>query len=173
MAPKVGETSRKRKRKAVASTSEPWEIERFITKAHQDHFYEVVAQKRVIPKVPFRLKKNEYPEIRREIWRRGWEVLTNPIPKIEILMVQEFYANAWVTKHHDVSVNPRPKNWHTMVRGRLLDFSLESVRLALHLPVMQGDPRPYTRRVNFDQRLDQVFSDICVEGAQWKRDTQG
>ncbi|KAL4276432.1 hypothetical protein AHAS_Ahas20G0206600 [Arachis hypogaea] len=38
---------------------------------------------------------------------------------------------------------------------------------------MQGDPHPYTRRVNFDQRLDQVLSDICVEGAQWKRDAQG
>ncbi|KAL4337734.1 hypothetical protein AHAS_Ahas12G0139800 [Arachis hypogaea] len=88
-------------------------------------------------------------------------------------MVQEFYANAWVTKNHDTSMNPSPKNGHTMVRGRLLDFSPKSVRMALHLPLMQGDSHPYTRRVNFDQRLDQVLSDICVEGAQWKRDAQG
>ena len=39
--------------------------------------------------------------------------------------------------------------------------------------MMQGDARPYTRRVNFDQRLDQVLMDICVEGAQWKRDSKG
>ena len=67
MAPKVGESSRKKKGKAIAATSESWEMEKFITKAHQDHFYEVVAEKKVIPEVPFRLKKNEYPEIRREI----------------------------------------------------------------------------------------------------------
>ena len=67
MAPKAGETSRKRKGKAIASTSESWEMERFISKVHQDHFYEVVAKKKVIPEVPFMLKRNEYPEIRHEI----------------------------------------------------------------------------------------------------------
>ena len=39
--------------------------------------------------------------------------------------------------------------------------------------MMQENARPYTRRVNFDQRLDQVFMNICVEGAQWKRDSRG
>ncbi|KAL4306397.1 hypothetical protein AHAS_Ahas16G0174200 [Arachis hypogaea] len=38
---------------------------------------------------------------------------------------------------------------------------------------MHGDPHPYTRRVNHDQRLNQVLSDISVEGEQWKRDFQG
>ncbi|KAL4349961.1 hypothetical protein AHAS_Ahas10G0094300 [Arachis hypogaea] len=60
-----------------------------------------------------------------------------------------------------------------MVLGRLLDFSPKSVKLALHLPLMQGDPHHYTRRVNFDQKLDQVLSNICVEGAQWRRDAHG
>ncbi|KAL4321333.1 hypothetical protein AHAS_Ahas14G0100000 [Arachis hypogaea] len=148
-------------------------MERFISKAHQDHFYDVVAKKKVIPEVPFKLKRNEYPEIRHEIQRRGWEVLTNPIQKVGILMVQEFYANAWITKNHDQSKNPDPKNYVTMVRGKYLDFSPENVRLAFNLPMMQGDERPYTRRVNFNQRLDQVLMDICVEGAQWKIDSKG
>ena len=173
MAPKARETSRKRKGKAVASTSESWEMERFISKVHQDHFYEVVAKKRVISKVPFMLKNSEYPEIRREIRRRGWEALTNPIQQVRILMVQKFYANAWITKNHDQSMNPNPKNWLTMVRGNCLDFSPENVRLAFNLPMMQEDPHPFTRRVNFDQRLDQVLMDICMEGAQWKRDSKG
>ncbi|KAL4390811.1 hypothetical protein AHAS_Ahas03G0182400 [Arachis hypogaea] len=130
-------------------------MERFISKAHQDHFYEVVAKKKVIPEVPFMLKKNEYPKIRHEIQRRGWEVLTNhPIQQVRILIVQEFYANAWIIRNHDQSMNPNPKNWLTMVRGKCLDFSLENVRLAFNLPMMQEDARPYTRRVNFDQRLD-------------------
>ena len=166
MAPKARETSRKRKRKATASTSESWEMERFISKVHQDHFYEVVAKKKVIPEVPFKLKKNEYLEIRLEIQRRGWEVLTNPIQQVGILMVQEFYANAWITRNHDQSVNPNPKHWLTMVREKYLDFSPKNVRLAFNLPMMEENARPYTRRVNFDQRLDQVLIDICEEGAQ-------
>ena len=64
MAPKAGETSRKKKGKTKASTSESWEMERFISKVHQDHFYEVVAKKKVIPEVSFKLKKGEYLEIR-------------------------------------------------------------------------------------------------------------
>ena len=87
MAPKARETSRKGKGKIKTFTSESWEMERFISKAHQDHFYEVVAKKKVIPEVPFKLKKNEYPEIRHEIQRRGWEVLTNPIQQVTILTV--------------------------------------------------------------------------------------
>ena len=117
MAPKARETSRKRKGKTKAFTSESWEMERFISNVHQDHFYEVVAKKKVIHEVPFKLKKNEYPEIRHEIQRRGWQVLTNPIQQVGILMVQEFYANAWITRNHDQSMNPSPKNYLTMVRG--------------------------------------------------------
>ena len=60
-----------------------------------------------------------------------------------------------------------------MVRGKYLDFSPENVRLAFNLPNMEENARPYTRRVNFDQRLDQVLMDICVEGAQWKIDSKG
>ena len=60
-----------------------------------------------------------------------------------------------------------------MVRGKYLDFSPENVRLAFNLPMMQGDVRSYTRRVNIDQRLDQVLIDICEEGAQWKSDSRG
>ena len=71
-------------------------------------------------------------------------------------MVQEFYANAWITKNHDQSMNPNPKNWLTIVWGKYLDFSPETVRLAFNLPIMRGDSHPFTRRVNFDQRLDQV-----------------
>ncbi|XP_016195620.1 uncharacterized protein LOC107636637 [Arachis ipaensis] len=88
-------------------------------------------------------------------------------------MVQEFYANAWVTKKHDTSVNPDPKYWHTMVRGQIIDFSLESVRMALQLPQSRADPQSFTRRVNSDQRLEQVLTDICVVGAQWRRNAQG
>lgn len=83
-------------------------------------------------------------------------------------MVQECYANTWVTKGHDMSVNPQPKKFRTMVREQLVDLSPESVRLALQLPQLQGDPYSYTKRANFDQRLDQVLIHIYVEGAKWR-----
>ena len=88
-------------------------------------------------------------------------------------MVQEFYANAWITRNRDQSVNLNPKHWLTMVRGKYLDFSPENVRLVFNLPMMEENARPYTRRVNFDQRLDQVLIDICEEGVQWKIDSRG
>ncbi|KAL4315727.1 hypothetical protein AHAS_Ahas15G0214000 [Arachis hypogaea] len=135
-------------------------MEKFILKVHLDHFYEVVAKKNVIFEVPFKLKKGEYPEIRHEIRRRGWEALTNPIQQVRILMFQEFYANVWITRNHDQSMNSNPKNWLTMVQENYLDFSPENVRLAFNLPMMRGDPHPFTRRVNFDQKLDQVLRDI-------------
>ncbi|QHO29606.1 uncharacterized protein DS421_8g226450 [Arachis hypogaea] len=87
-------------------------------------------------------------------------------------MVQEFYANAWVTKKHDTSINQEPKNWRTMGRGHIKDFSPKSARIALQLPKPRANPQSYTRRSNTDQRLDQVLADICVSGAQWRRDAQ-
>ena len=83
MASKAGETSRKRKGKAKASTSESWEMERFISRVHQDHFYEVVALKKVIPEVPFSLKR---VNIRRSDMRSEEEVgkfLPTPFNKSE------------------------------------------------------------------------------------------
>ncbi|KAL4276591.1 hypothetical protein AHAS_Ahas20G0222500 [Arachis hypogaea] len=170
MAPKTGESSRKIKGKAPAS--EPWETIRFLTKAHQDHFYDMVRKKKVIREAPFKLKVDEYSEILYQILRRDWKILANPISEVGVLMVQEFYANAWVTKKHDTSVNPEPKNWRTMVRGHIIDFSPESVRVALQLPEPRDNPHLYIRRVNTDQRLEQVLANICVSGAQWRRDAQ-
>ena len=93
--------------------------------------------------------------------------------EVGVLMMREFYANTWVTSKHDRSVNPEPKNWHTMVRGHIMDFIPKSVRVVLQLPKTRNDPQSYTRRVNTDERLDQVLADIWVPGAQWRRDAQG
>ncbi|KAL4315075.1 hypothetical protein AHAS_Ahas15G0148800 [Arachis hypogaea] len=88
----------------------------------------MVRKKKVILEVPFKLKEDEYPKILHQVLRRDWEILANPISEVGVLMVQEFYANAWVTKKHDTCVNPEPKNWCTMVRGHIIDFSPESVK---------------------------------------------
>ncbi|KAL4300573.1 hypothetical protein AHAS_Ahas17G0214400 [Arachis hypogaea] len=60
-----------------------------------------------------------------------------------------------------------------MVRRHILDLSPKNVRVTLQLPPSGEDPHSYTRRVNTDQRLDQVFEDICLPRAQWRRDSKG
>ncbi|KAL4294075.1 hypothetical protein AHAS_Ahas18G0191800 [Arachis hypogaea] len=57
-----------------------------------------------------------------------------------------------------------PKSENPLERGK--------EKISVPLPNL-GDPHSYTRRVNTDQRLDQVLAEICVEGAQWRRDAQG
>ncbi|KAL4344985.1 hypothetical protein AHAS_Ahas11G0233100 [Arachis hypogaea] len=171
MAPKTRESLRERKEEAPAS--KPWDFTRFFSKTHQDHFYDVVRKKKVISKVPFRLKDDEYPEILYQILRRGWEVLASPVIEVGVLMVQEFYANAWLTKKHDRGMNPELKNWHTMARGHIMDFSPESVRVVLQLLEPREDPHSYIHKVDTDQRLHQVLADMYVLGAQWRRNAQG
>ncbi|KAL4300410.1 hypothetical protein AHAS_Ahas17G0198100 [Arachis hypogaea] len=149
MAPKTRE-SFSRKRKEKAPTSDPCNFTRFFSKTHENHFYEVVHKKKVVPEVHFDLKLKEYPEILYQILIWDWEVLANPVTEVGALMVREFYTNAWVTYKHVRGVNPEPKNWCTMVRGHILDFSPESVRVALQLPPSREDPHSYTRRVNTD-----------------------
>ncbi|KAL4343992.1 hypothetical protein AHAS_Ahas11G0133800 [Arachis hypogaea] len=92
---------------------------------------------------------------------------------VVMLMVREFYANAWVTYKHAQGVNLDPKKWCTMVRGAIMEFSLERVRKILHLPPSRDKPYSYTQRVNMDQRLDQVLADIRLSKAQWRRDSRG
>ncbi|KAL4364667.1 hypothetical protein AHAS_Ahas07G0029000 [Arachis hypogaea] len=60
-----------------------------------------------------------------------------------------------------------------MVRVHIMKFSPQSVRVVLQLPPFGEDPHSYTRRVNTDQRLDQVLEDIYLPRAQWRRDSRG
>ena len=71
MAHKARKTYEKRKGKAITSTSESWEMERFLSRVHQDHFYEVMPKKKVISEVPFKLKR---ANIRRSNMRSEEEV---------------------------------------------------------------------------------------------------
>ncbi|XP_016164785.1 uncharacterized protein LOC107607331 [Arachis ipaensis] len=84
----------------------------------------------------------------------------------EDYLLFKFYANVWVTYKHVSGMNPEPKNWCTMVRWHIMELSPESVRVVLQLPTSGKDPHSYTRRVNTDQRLDQVLADICLLRAQ-------
>ncbi|XP_015932725.1 transcription termination factor MTEF18, mitochondrial-like [Arachis duranensis] len=47
-----------------------------------------------------------------------------------------------------------------MVKGHIMEFVPESVRVALQLPPSEEDPQSYTHRVNTDQRLNQLTTSI-------------
>ncbi|KAL4317023.1 hypothetical protein AHAS_Ahas15G0343600 [Arachis hypogaea] len=130
MAPKEGESSSK-KRKEKAPVTGPYDANRFSSKVHEEHFYEITRKKK------------------------------------------EFYANAWVTYKHVRGVNPSSKNWLAMVRGRTMAFRSRSVREALQLLQLRDDPHSYTERVNSDWRPDQILTDICLPGAQWRLNSEG
>ncbi|KAL4344153.1 hypothetical protein AHAS_Ahas11G0149900 [Arachis hypogaea] len=153
MAPKTGESS-SRKRKEKAPASGLYDFTMFFSKTHKDHFNEIVSKKKVIFEVRFDLKSDGYSEIQYQILRQGWEALTNPVTEVDVLMVREFYAIAWVTFKDAQGVNPDPKNWLTTVRWVIMEFSPESVREALQLPPSKEDPHSYTQRANTDQRLN-------------------
>ncbi|KAL4329191.1 hypothetical protein AHAS_Ahas13G0275400 [Arachis hypogaea] len=69
MAPKIIESSKKRKGKEPATSS--YNAQRFRSKLHEKHFYEHTYEKAVTPEVGFALQLNEYPEIQFQIQRRG------------------------------------------------------------------------------------------------------
>ncbi|KAL4343518.1 hypothetical protein AHAS_Ahas11G0086400 [Arachis hypogaea] len=79
-------------------------------------------------------------------------------------MVQEFYGNLWITYKDVVKVNK--KNHQSFVRERILELSPRSIRQTLHLPSPDHMAECYSKRVNRDQQLDQVFAEICIPGAQ-------
>ncbi|KAL4330300.1 hypothetical protein AHAS_Ahas13G0386300 [Arachis hypogaea] len=119
MAPKVGESS-SRKRKEKASSTISHEINRFYTKVHEEHYHKIVSKKKVISEVKFDLKLDEYPEIQERILSMGWKVLTNPVIEVGVLKVREFYTNLWVTDKHSKDTHPEFKTWRTMVQGKTL-----------------------------------------------------
>ncbi|KAL4345077.1 hypothetical protein AHAS_Ahas11G0242300 [Arachis hypogaea] len=60
-----------------------------------------------------------------------------------------------------------------MVRGQILEFGLQRVRKIFHLPQIGDNDESYTKRVNRDQRPEQILADICLPGAQWRLNSEG
>ncbi|MED6128445.1 hypothetical protein PIB30_097967 [Stylosanthes scabra] len=143
---------------------------RFKSLAHERHYEEMVQFRMPILEVPFSLKKNEFKHIKDEITRRGWDLLCNtPQKKMGIMLLREFYANARMTRR-DKQSNP---HYMTSVRGKVNDFSPESIKVILQLPDMDDNEQSYeARRKADDQRLNGVLRDIGEPFAQWKLDNK-
>ena len=87
-------------------------------------------------------------------------------------MVQEFFANLWMTEKQRLEETAFYTFW-TMVRGKIIYFHFDKVREVLKLPQLQDDPESFNRRMANDKRLDQVLEDICLPGTKWITNSKG
>ncbi|KAL4299601.1 hypothetical protein AHAS_Ahas17G0117200 [Arachis hypogaea] len=92
--------------------------------------------------------------------------MCNPHTEVGQLMVQKFYGNLWVLYKDVKGVNE--KNYESYVRGKVIDFSLGSVRRALHLLYPPQLAPIYSRRMDNDQELDLVIKELCVLDSHWR-----
>ncbi|RYR29822.1 hypothetical protein Ahy_B01g054355 [Arachis hypogaea] len=72
---------------------------RFKSKKHERIFNGMIS-KDIVPEVPFKLRKKEYPEIQKVIRKRGWELLCTQPQVVSMPFIHEFYANV-IKKNED------------------------------------------------------------------------
>ncbi|MED6178181.1 hypothetical protein PIB30_105152 [Stylosanthes scabra] len=160
---------RKRKRKAVSSSSQV--IPRFKTLYHEAHFNSILSARRILPELILQADENVFNPIRFQIHQRKWEKFTKPIQAVGHLMVKEFYANAWEPD----KAKRKPFTYTSSVRGTEISFAPSNIKRVLKL---KKDPIPdapsyHERKANKDYSLDHILEDMCEEGAEWVRHRDG
>ncbi|KAL4356325.1 hypothetical protein AHAS_Ahas09G0075400 [Arachis hypogaea] len=118
----------------------------------------------MVPEVRFALKPDDYPKIQSQIDSRWWNFMCNPHTEVGKLMVQEFYANLWITYKDVEGVNE--KRYESYVRGKVIRFTPARVREALHLLYPPQLAPNYNRRMVKNQELGLVIEKLCIPGSQ-------
>ncbi|KAL4275430.1 hypothetical protein AHAS_Ahas20G0106400 [Arachis hypogaea] len=139
--------------------------ERFKSHFHQLQFTGWMIKKEAVPEAIFKLE-NDFPAMSEEIHKRRWEVLCDPPTWVSLRMVQKFYANA-------VRENEDDQPFKSYVRGVEVDFSPKSIRKALKIKPRAFEQASYEERLHHDPQLEDVASDICMIGTDWKRNSKG
>ncbi|MED6137661.1 hypothetical protein PIB30_066993 [Stylosanthes scabra] len=153
---------RKRKGKVISSSSK---VPSFKTMYHEAHFNSKLSARRVLPKLIIQVDESILDPCGFQIQQRKWEKFTNPIQAIGLLMVKEFYANAWEPDKE----KRKQYTYTSMVTGKDISFAPSNIKRVLKL---RKDPIPnapsyHERKANKDYRLDHVLEDLCVIGADW------
>src|SRR4051812_3866601 len=100
---------------------------RFLSAEHQEWFGRLCGRK-ILPEKIFDLKPNgEYRQFMENMHHRRWDILLQPITRINVDIVREFYANAMPTE--DAKYVRK-----TVVRGRVISFNRAAISSYL------GDP---------------------------------
>ncbi|MED6213099.1 hypothetical protein PIB30_089956 [Stylosanthes scabra] len=159
----------------MASSSAPVSVfdeHRFRKEFNQELFNSHARKRKVIPENGFNLNADEYPQIMEQVALRGWKRLAGPRTNVSELMMQEFYANAAVSKEEAAEQNELP--YMSFVRGIKVDFSPSNIRRVMRFKsTTEGAEIDYNTRKAMDQRLDEVLRDLCIPGATWKLSSNG
>ncbi|MED6143979.1 hypothetical protein PIB30_011224 [Stylosanthes scabra] len=135
---------------------------------NQKLFEETVSKKEIIPEKGFDCDE-EYPEIKEQIYKRGWRRLVSP-REVNKNLVREFYANANRSKEEMEELQVHP--YTSRVRGVEIDFSpVNLARVMRFKEETPGAENSFENRQNGDQQLDAVIRDLCIQGASWKMGT--
>ena len=140
--------------------------ERRFKSKHNERIFSWMSSKDVVPELPFKLKKDEYPEIQKIIRKRGWELLCDQPQEVSMLLIHEFYTN--VIREYD---DEEP--YMSYVRGVTVDFSPDTINRVLKVKAKQFKRASYEERVENDPRYVDVVSDLCRVGTDWVLDSHG
>ncbi|MED6177674.1 hypothetical protein PIB30_100353 [Stylosanthes scabra] len=148
------------------SEADAFDNHRFRTLFNQRLYEETVCKKEIIAEVGFDLNEDEYPEMRQQIALRGWRRLASP-REVTKTMIREFFANAARSEDEMDGQQLHPYTSH--VRGVEIDFSPATIRRVMRFKEdTPGAENNYDYRQKYDQQLDTVIRDLCIEGATWK-----
>ncbi|RYQ79690.1 hypothetical protein Ahy_Scaffold2g107665 [Arachis hypogaea] len=123
--------------------------ERRFKSKHNERIFSWMSSKDVVPELPFKLKKDEYPEIQKIIRKRGWELLCDQPQEISMLLIHEFFTN--VIREYD---DEEP--YMSYVRGVDVDFSPDTINRVLRVKHKQFKRTSYEERVENDPRYVDV-----------------
>ncbi|MED6113457.1 hypothetical protein PIB30_070929 [Stylosanthes scabra] len=141
---------------------------RFRSLYNQRLFEEIVSRKEIIPEKGFDCDE-DYPEIKKHIYKRGWRRLVSP-REVSKNLVREFYANANRSKEEMEELQVQP--YTSRVRGVEIDFSPANLaRVMRFKEETPGAENSFENRQNGNQQLDAVIKDLCIQGATWKMGT--
>ncbi|MED6163143.1 hypothetical protein PIB30_077046 [Stylosanthes scabra] len=147
---------RKRKRKAVSSSSQ---VPKFKTLYHEAHYKSKLSARKVLPELIIQVDKSILDPCGFQIQQRKWEKFTKPIQAVCHLMVKEFYANAW-----EPDKEKRKPYTYTSMANK--DYRLEHVLEDLCIIgadwVRHKDERPhYLRRADLEPMTKGWYEFVC------------
>ncbi|MED6221533.1 hypothetical protein PIB30_055725 [Stylosanthes scabra] len=146
--------------------AEAFDNHHFRSSFNQKLYQEVVRNKEIIAEVGFDLIDDEYPEMRQQISLRGWRRLASPREAAK-KMIREFFANA--SRSEDEMDGQELHPYTSRVRGVEIDISPAAIRTVMRFKEnTPGAENNYDYRQKYDQQLDTVIRDLCIEGATWK-----
>ncbi|RYR73823.1 hypothetical protein Ahy_A02g008335 [Arachis hypogaea] len=88
----MASSSSKRRKGKEPMEQPPFDEKKFRTFHHALQFG-WIADKEIIYELGFQVTKTECPEITEKVEKRRWELLTDPITRVNATLVREFYAN--------------------------------------------------------------------------------